>query len=536
MKKGFTLVEVMATIIILSVLALIIVPIVSNVVGKSKFKLAVESVKNYVSAANNASSFYQIDAEKGIRVDERKYIYESGTDDLTNIKTSGAEPTYTYMVYDYDTRTVSEGHFCINGYSIDYTLGEATKSNTNYCEGYKMNIGAPTMTYENEPSSSYNGYFKKQTINVHYDSFGVASNYVMTTRDAKVVGCSYECNSNLDSCISTCVANMEANKWYKATENLRVIYDVAASEDASITAKTYFQDEMKGQISSEIGKIDTTAPTVDMTVIGATVTIEATDTQAGVAGFCVTKVSEECEWQENTTGHIVWTATEIGDYEAYVKDGVGNVSDVEEFSVTDLTSTYPATASCTNGGTYDGNGGCYYASNNSICGCATWKNCSNSACGKDKDVYNTCENADACGTDTVCGTCTKPYWQYCCWDNSHMQGSNSNCTTASTGQGKCPSDGHGWVIDPSNSSRCYASAKRCDYTVDYTNDCNKCGSTTVAKSCQTSACGVAYTVYNSCRTSECGCETAKSCTKSEPAYLVYSCPDGGTLEGAVCKK
>ena len=48
MKKGFTLIELMAVIVILGVLALIMVPVTSNMISKAREKSALESAQNYL--------------------------------------------------------------------------------------------------------------------------------------------------------------------------------------------------------------------------------------------------------------------------------------------------------------------------------------------------------------------------------------------------------------------------------------------------------------------------------------------------------
>ena len=48
MKKGFTLIELMAVIVILGVIALIMVPVTSNMISKAREKSALESAQNYL--------------------------------------------------------------------------------------------------------------------------------------------------------------------------------------------------------------------------------------------------------------------------------------------------------------------------------------------------------------------------------------------------------------------------------------------------------------------------------------------------------
>ena len=61
MKKGFTLVELLAVIVILAIIALITVPIVTNVLSSSKKETKEVSVRNYVRAVEQSLLLYEIE-------------------------------------------------------------------------------------------------------------------------------------------------------------------------------------------------------------------------------------------------------------------------------------------------------------------------------------------------------------------------------------------------------------------------------------------------------------------------------------------
>ena len=136
MRRGFTLIELLAVIVILAVIALIAYPVITGIVEKSKKSSALRGVEGYVEAANNASVLYDLDNNKGINVTESKHTFTSDEDalDFSKIKAKGTIPTYSYIDYNIKTKTVREGHFCINGYSVIYKNNQAKISNTNYCE------------------------------------------------------------------------------------------------------------------------------------------------------------------------------------------------------------------------------------------------------------------------------------------------------------------------------------------------------------------------------------------------------------------
>ena len=134
-NKGFTLIELLAVIVILAVIALIAYPVITGIVENSKKNSALRSIEGYVEAANNATVIYDVDNSKGINVTVDKHTFTSDEDilEFSKIKVKGTIPTYSYIDFNTKTKAVSEGHFCINGYSVIYENNQAKISNTNYC-------------------------------------------------------------------------------------------------------------------------------------------------------------------------------------------------------------------------------------------------------------------------------------------------------------------------------------------------------------------------------------------------------------------
>ena len=60
MKKGFTLIELLAVIVILGILALILIPVINNVIEKSRMSAFRESVNNIISSGSNFVGDYLI--------------------------------------------------------------------------------------------------------------------------------------------------------------------------------------------------------------------------------------------------------------------------------------------------------------------------------------------------------------------------------------------------------------------------------------------------------------------------------------------
>ena len=63
-NKGFTLVELLAVIVILAIIALIATPIILNVISDAKKQAALESFKGYIDGAEKAIVLNEFEDEK----------------------------------------------------------------------------------------------------------------------------------------------------------------------------------------------------------------------------------------------------------------------------------------------------------------------------------------------------------------------------------------------------------------------------------------------------------------------------------------
>ena len=181
-KRGFTLIELLAVIVVLAVVALIAFPIIAGIIEKTKRSAAYRSVEGYVEAANNAAILYDLDNNKGINVTEAKHTFTSNvdTDAFSKIKAKGTLPTYSYLEFDINKKVVTEGHFCINGYSVLYSEGKAQSSETNYCEG--DNAGEVIIIPKDEGNSCVNAqaYYNKTIFS--YEALGEEDDYIYICR------------------------------------------------------------------------------------------------------------------------------------------------------------------------------------------------------------------------------------------------------------------------------------------------------------------------------------------------------------------
>ncbi len=85
MKRGFTLVELLATIVILAIVSLITIPIITGVINKTRLNSLKNSAYGLLEASNLYMAQYQID--KNIRFDiNDNNITSNDTNDLLKYK------------------------------------------------------------------------------------------------------------------------------------------------------------------------------------------------------------------------------------------------------------------------------------------------------------------------------------------------------------------------------------------------------------------------------------------------------------------
>ena len=132
-KKGFTLIELLAVIIVLAILAFILIPIIQDLIANARYASAVNSVMNYVKEANTQASL-DVGGFEDFVLNTNELETGITDDELEKIKYKGKGPTYVYLSFDATNKYVSEGKFCIWGYSIDYSFTDgATRSDADYC-------------------------------------------------------------------------------------------------------------------------------------------------------------------------------------------------------------------------------------------------------------------------------------------------------------------------------------------------------------------------------------------------------------------
>ena len=151
-KKGFTIVELLAIVLIMAMIAIIVTPQIQKIILNAKYKTSKESIQGYIREANIKSTTSFV-STNGIRVTDDKYIFETGNDEdeLGKINLKGTYPTYAYIRYNHDAE-VEYGRFCINGYSIIFENGDFTDSTIDYCT--KEYTETPVVTITNTVTKS----------------------------------------------------------------------------------------------------------------------------------------------------------------------------------------------------------------------------------------------------------------------------------------------------------------------------------------------------------------------------------------------
>lgn len=136
-KKGFTLVELLAVIVILAIIALIAVPIILNVIDDAREKAAMDSAYGYIDAVEKAN-VQEILSNSNIEVLNGTYTISSGGASVIKgstgfaINFKGSAPSEGTLTYENGklkdgTITISSKTFKIQS---DGSLKSTTKAST----------------------------------------------------------------------------------------------------------------------------------------------------------------------------------------------------------------------------------------------------------------------------------------------------------------------------------------------------------------------------------------------------------------------
>lgn len=171
-KNGFTLVELTAVLIILSVLGMIIIPIVENSINSGKNELYVAqldsikaSLKKYAMSNINSKiknvgdniflSLYQLKIENYLALDIKDPRTETLLPNDMLLRIHKESQNYTYEVLETSGTKVTEKEYNTNTPIIEteivsYYCGSSNEELTNLINDYKVNKGNVKITYYDE--------------------------------------------------------------------------------------------------------------------------------------------------------------------------------------------------------------------------------------------------------------------------------------------------------------------------------------------------------------------------------------------------
>ena len=151
-NKGFTLVELLAVIVILTVISLITTPMILGVIETARIGAAKNSTMGYVEAIETAVAMASLENDN--YEDKEDYSY-----DEISVNIKGEMPTGG--IYSLKNKMVEVGTFCMNGYEIKYANSQTEVIGK--CTGEELKL--PGLLKISEASGHYI-YPESKTIEV----------------------------------------------------------------------------------------------------------------------------------------------------------------------------------------------------------------------------------------------------------------------------------------------------------------------------------------------------------------------------------
>ena len=124
-KKGFTLVELLAVIVILALVALIATPIILNVINDAKKQAALESLKGYIDGAEKAIMMNKVNEDSTFpKADENGCYDLKQLDEKINIKGTKPKIDSDAKVCFQNGEATSISGLAFGGYNVEYKNGK----------------------------------------------------------------------------------------------------------------------------------------------------------------------------------------------------------------------------------------------------------------------------------------------------------------------------------------------------------------------------------------------------------------------------
>ena len=180
-KKGFTLIELVAVILILGIIALVAIPVVSNVINDSKKHAAEVTAMSYIKSIDDQNALYKLQPDKFTP------ITSGDVDDLiVNIKGDG--PTSGTVTVT--NGKVSEAELCANGYTVTYNGVSTTVES-------KCGVTANLLSYVKKVKTT--GIYQTTINNVTYDLNVIVLDGDQTITSNTTYGTLDDCASGTDA-------------------------------------------------------------------------------------------------------------------------------------------------------------------------------------------------------------------------------------------------------------------------------------------------------------------------------------------------
>ncbi len=258
-KKGFTLVELLAVIVILAIIALIATPIILNVINDAKKQAAKDSFYGYMDAIEKAIIVNDIDEEEGFPTPDSNGCYNlKELNEKVNIKGTKPKIADDAKVCLKEGTTTSLTGVEIDGFTFIYDGKELTQTKNGTTEdtkNYKFYENGTAVFYNPETGKkcedytegnstigtksgcmkwyAFNDDDKSSTVNVILDHNTTASvKYNSTVNNSEM--------KEVANALKTDTSN------WKSDLNPRLI---TANEVAKITGNTNFDASKTGQSS-----------------------------------------------------------------------------------------------------------------------------------------------------------------------------------------------------------------------------------------------------------------------------------------------
>lgn len=119
-KKGFTLVELLAVIVILAIIALIATPIILNVIDDARKNSARNSAYGYIDAVEKWSAQQMLNQQADFSLNGK---YTKNT--LSGVTVKGDTPTDVTL--NYTNGKLTTGCMIVNGYKVTIADGKIAK-------------------------------------------------------------------------------------------------------------------------------------------------------------------------------------------------------------------------------------------------------------------------------------------------------------------------------------------------------------------------------------------------------------------------